>query len=83
MVTAVGTSQVSMSYRGAVGPWRGVRDVRNASAKQQGGRKRAGLMMCWMIIAITIISLSRSSRLDGYDDVKDAHISGEGGGGRQ
>ena len=29
-----------MSYRGAVGsyggPWRGVRDVRNASAKQRG-----------------------------------------------
>ena len=57
--------------------------MRNASAKQQGGRKRAGLMMCWMIIAINIILLSPSSRLGGYDDVKDAHISGEGGGGRQ
>ena len=57
--------------------------MRNASAKQQGGRKRAGLMMCWMIIAINIILLSPSSRLGGYDDVKDAHISGEGGGRRQ
>ena len=40
VVTAVGTCQVSMSYRGARGgyggPWRGVRDVRNASAKQRG-----------------------------------------------
>ena len=40
VVTAAGTCQVSMSYRGAVGdcggPWRGVRDVRNASAKQRG-----------------------------------------------
>ena len=61
VVTAVGTSQVSMSYRGAVGPWRGVRDVRNASAKQRGGRKRAGLMMCWVIIAINIILLSPSA----------------------
>ena len=41
VVTAVGTCQVSMSYRGAVGPWRGVRDVRNASAKQRGeGREQ-------------------------------------------